>query len=69
MQMIFKSYDELPLTLSAELVAMMLGISRSGAYELMHSKGFPSLRVGRRIVVPRDKLIEWMEKQAAKQLK
>lgn len=69
MQMIFKSYDELPLTLSAELVAMMLGISRSGAYELMHSKGFPSLRVGRRIVVPRDKLIEWMERQSAKQLK
>ena len=57
----YKSYDELPLFLNAETVAKLLGIGQASAYELMHEKDFPSLRIGSRIVVPRDKLIEWIE--------
>ena len=58
---IVKSYEELPLFLNAQTVANVLGVSPSSAYELMHEKDFPSLRIGSRIVVPRDKLIEWIE--------
>ena len=36
----FKSYDELPLFLNSELVAKVLGVSPSSAYELMHEPGF-----------------------------
>lgn len=54
------SYDELPLFLNAELVAKVLGISISSTYELMHETGFPALRVGSRIVVPKEKFIEWV---------
>lgn len=61
----FTSYDQLPLALSAEEVAQVLGISRANAYALMHSKGFPTLKIGKRMTVPKDKLIEWMEKQLA----
>jgi len=61
----FKSYDQLPLALSAEEVSQVLGISRANAYALMHSKGFPTLKIGKRMTVPKDKLIEWMEKQLA----
>ena len=49
----YKSYDDLPLFLNAETVAKVLGVSISSAYELMHEPGFPVLKVGSRLVVPR----------------
>ena len=62
----YKSYDELPLMLNAGTVKDVLGISISSAYELMKEKGFPSLKIGSRIVVPKDKFIEWVERNAGK---
>ena len=59
----YTSYEQLPLALSAEEVALVLGISRANAYTLMHSKGFPTLKIGKRMTVPKDKLIEWINKQ------
>lgn len=56
----YRSYDELPLFLNAELVAKTLGIAPSSAYELMHEASFPTLRVGNRIVVPKEKFVEWV---------
>ena len=57
----YKTYDNLPLFLNAAMVAQVLGIAPSSAYELMHEKDFPTLRVGRRMVVPKEKFIEWVE--------
>ena len=57
---IYKDYDELPVFLNARMVADLLGVSQSTAYELMHEKNFPTLQVGNRLVVPRDKFIDWM---------
>ena len=57
----YKNYDELPLTLNVVQVAAVLGISRAGAYELVHSEGFPALKIGSRIVVPKDRLREWID--------
>jgi len=59
----FTSIDQLPITLCAEEVALVLGISRAGAYTLMRSKGFPTIRIGKRMVVPKDKLLAWMDDQ------
>ena len=59
----FKNYEELPLTLTAPEVGQVLGISRASAYELVRSKGFPSIRIGTRIIVPKDKLIAWINEQ------
>ena len=61
---IFKSYDELPLFLNAEVVGKVLGVSISSAYELMHEKGFPSVRIGSRLIVPKGKFIEWTNAKA-----
>lgn len=58
---IYKSYDELPLFLNSELVAKVLGVSPSSGYELMHEPDFPVLRVGSRMVVPKEKFIQWVE--------
>lgn len=57
----YKNYDELLLMLNVVQVAAVLGISRAGAYELVHSEGFPALKIGSRIVVPKDKLREWID--------
>lgn len=57
----YKSYDELPLMLSVQDVAIVLGISKTSAYELVRSKGFPVLKIGSRLVVPKDKFREWVE--------
>ena len=45
---IYKSYEELPLFLNSDTVAKTLGIAPSSAYELMHEKDFPTLRIGSR---------------------
>lgn len=59
----FKSYDDLPLFLNAELVAQVLGIAPSSSYELMHEDGFPLLKIGNRMVVPKEKFVRWVEEQ------
>lgn len=61
---IFKSYDELPLFLNAEVVGRVLGVSISSAYELMHEKNFPSIRIGNRLIIPKDKFIELVNAKA-----
>ena len=56
----YRTYEELPLMLNADAVKDVLGISISSAYELMHEKDFPVLRVGSRMVVPKEKFIRWV---------
>ena len=57
----FKTYDDLPLFLNAETVASALGIAPSSTYELMHESDFPVLKVGNRMVVPKEKFVGWVE--------
>ena len=56
---------QLPMALNANQVAAVLGISRAGAYNLMRSEGFPTLFIGKRMVVPKDRLMDWMNKQVS----
>ena len=58
---VYTAYEDLPLFLNAETVAKLLGISISSSYELMHEKDFPALRIGNRIVVPKEAFIRWVE--------
>ena len=60
---IFTSIEQLPITLCAEEVAQVLGISRAGAYTLMRSQDFPTIHIGKRMIVPKDKLLLWMEEK------
>lgn len=56
----YKNYDALLLFLNATIVARVLGVAPSSAYELMHERDFPTLRIGSRMVVPKEKFIEWV---------
>ena len=59
----FTNYDQLPLFLNANTVAQVLGVSISRASEVMHETGFPALRIGSRIVVPKEKFRQWIDAQ------
>jgi predicted DNA-binding transcriptional regulator AlpA len=55
-------------TMSADDVARELGISRSNAYQIMHSTGFPSMRVGvKRIVCYRCDFEKWVADKLPRQ--
>ena len=56
----YKSYDDLPLFLNAATVAKVLGITPSSSYELMHEADVPVLKIGNRMVVPKEKFVSWV---------
>ena len=60
----YTAYDQLPLVLNAEQVSELLGISRAGAYSLFHIDNFPCIRINKRMLVERDKLLAWLDKQS-----
>lgn len=44
-----------------------LGIGRDFAYALMQSKGFPSIRIGKRYFVEKDALHNWLTRNQNKE--
>ena len=58
----YKTLDELPVILNAGDIAATLGLSKAGAYNLINSKGFPTLRIGSRKIVPKERFIEWINR-------
>ncbi len=65
----YKNYAELPLFLNSKTVAKVLGVSPSSGYELMHEPGFPMLRVGSRMVVPKEQFIQWVKEHTGRTLR
>ncbi len=59
------SWDDLPLLLNVPESARVLGISRAGGYALARAEGFPAtITIGRRVLISRDGLRAWIERQA-----
>ena len=63
----FHSLEELPLMMNMTDVAAVLGISRAGDYKLAHDSRFPAFQIGKRIVVSREKFLEWLDRQCGEQ--
>ena len=59
----YTHYDQLPLVLNADQLASFLNISRANAYTLLHRYDFPTIRIGKRMMVQKDKLLAWLDKQ------
>lgn len=53
-------FTNLPEMLSAKDIMEILPVSRSGVYTLLRDPTFPTIRLGRRIIVPRDAFGEWL---------
>lgn len=56
-------YEDYPEVLNAGQIAALLGISRAGAYQLLRRADFPTLHIGKRKLVPKDKLLAWIDRQ------
>ena len=44
-------------------LANFLKVSRTKAYELVHTEGFPVIRLGRCMRISKEALINWLEAQ------
>ena len=55
------SFSDLPLVLNATQLANVLSISRANAYNLLHREDFPTLQIGKRMLVSRERLAQWMD--------
>ena len=62
----YYSNDQLPCMLNANDIKEYMRISRTQAYEQMHAEGFPLIRIGKRMLAPRDKFLEWVEDQVGR---
>ena len=58
------SFSEVPVVLNANQLAGVLNISLTNAYCLLRSENFPTLRIGRRLLVSRDNLLNWMNENS-----
>ena len=63
----YHSLEELPLMMNMADVAAVLGISRAGAYKLAHDRHFPAFQIGRRVIVSREKFLDWLNRQCEEQ--
>jgi len=58
-----KDFNDLPPAFSVETLAAALGIGRNKAYELANSEDFPTVHIGKRIVIPRQAFLHWLDRQ------
>ena len=62
----YQSNDELPLIMNVKDVAGYLNISVACAYNVMNSSGFPAIKIGKRILIQRERFIEWIDKSVGR---
>jgi len=55
-----RNMEELPLVLHASHIRTILGLSRGKVYELMHRSDFPTIFIGKRMVVSKDDFFDWL---------
>ena len=51
---------------SVKDIEKILGVSHNTAYKLTKLKGFPSIQIGRKIIIPKDEFEKWVEKSLGK---
>lgn len=54
------SLNDMPVILDVELIQQIMGISRTKAYKLVKSDGFPRIKIGKRIGIPKEAFEEWL---------
>jgi len=59
-------YIEEKATMSVRELSMSMGISLPKAYEFVKRPGFPVLRTGSRILIPKAAFEEWLKAESTK---
>ena len=56
--------DSLPEFCTPADLSLVLPVSRATLYRMAEQKRIPSIRLGRRIVIPREPLKEWIKQES-----
>lgn len=59
----YKNPEELPMVLNVREVSDYIGLAMANAYELTKRADFPAFRIGKRVFVPRDQFLAWIDNQ------
>ena len=54
-------FSEFPDVVSIDDLTKMLGIGRNKAYELIHTNAIQSIRIGRKHIIPKFRVIEFLQ--------
>ncbi len=57
----YNSYDAIPLFLDAADIMNILGLSRTTVYNMIQEPDFPTIEIGKRRLVRKEKLFEWID--------
>ena len=57
----YSDLGSIPLFLGSQEITKLLGLSRTTVYELFQSEDFPTITVGRRHMVRKDALLQWVD--------
>ena len=60
-------FETMPDVMNAKQLAAALHISKSGAYNLLNSPDFPTLRIGGRKLVMKQDLLVWLKRHTSGQ--
>ena len=58
----YTDYEQLPLILTVEDITKILGIGKNTAYDLIRCGKIRSVRVGHKIRISKDALLEFLDK-------
>lgn len=61
-------FETMPDVMDAKQIAEALQISKAGAYNLLNSPDFPTLRIGGRKLVMKSELILWLKSHTNRKL-
>ena len=64
MRNIKDEHDNLPTMLNVNDVADILDLSKTKVYELMNSSEFPTLRIGKRMMVSKEQFVNWINRKS-----
>lgn len=54
-----------PLVYNVAEIASLMDINLISAYELAKQEDFPSIRIGRRLIIPKQAFHQWLDQQVA----
>lgn len=57
----FRGFENYPPVLQARHVREILGICEATAYEVLNSKNCPTIRMGKRMVVPKESFLQFLK--------
>ena len=59
----YRSFDDLPLTLTVEEAGQILRVGRNTAYDLIRCGKLRSIKVGKQIRIPKQALQDYLSRQ------